>query len=328
LRAVPGERSRGEIHRLELPHGYGDCGLTVESRALYALLAAEGPLAPDPLDQDALRSLLDLGLAVVTDAGIDVVPPVGPLGDLAKRHTASVAAAHEAIDDLSRIWRTARAPTTEVAILSGATATRTLAAAFRSAQREILGLSIGPRDGRKMEPAPGLLDALERGVTVRAIYHSGVFASAEAIAIAEMCIAAGEQARVFPVVPVNLIILDDVAVMNVSYNTDEPLHLAFAQSRRVTESWRAIFDSYWQLAMPLDAHSPMAEAPEEFQQLVRLLSLGLTDRAIARELGVSERTVGRRVTRLQEHLGADTRFQLGLQLATRGWQPGGRSPIR
>ncbi|MFI6060373.1 hypothetical protein [Streptomyces sp. NPDC051286] len=37
------------------------------------------------------------------------------------------------------------------------------------------------------------------------------------------------------------------------------------------------------------------------------------------ELGVSERTVARRIARLQEVLGAQTRFQLGVQAGRRGW---------
>ncbi|NUS62020.1 MAG: AsnC family transcriptional regulator [Saccharothrix sp.] len=46
---------------------------------------------------------------------------------------------------------------------------------------------------------------------------------------------------------------------------------------------------------------------------------GATDRAIARELGVSERTVHRRIARLQALLGAHSRFQLGVFVAARKW---------
>ena len=46
---------------------------------------------------------------------------------------------------------------------------------------------------------------------------------------------------------------------------------------------------------------------------------GLTDESIAREFGVSERTIARRIGRLQEALGAQTRFQLGVQASRQGW---------
>jgi DNA-binding NarL/FixJ family response regulator len=53
--------------------------------------------------------------------------------------------------------------------------------------------------------------------------------------------------------------------------------------------------------------------------LLAYLNAGLTDEAIARELDVSERTVGRRISRLQDMLGVASRFQLGSQAARRGW---------
>jgi DNA-binding NarL/FixJ family response regulator len=40
---------------------------------------------------------------------------------------------------------------------------------------------------------------------------------------------------------------------------------------------------------------------------------------IARQLGVSERTVRRRVSDLAEILGAGSRFQIGAQAVRRGW---------
>jgi DNA-binding NarL/FixJ family response regulator len=97
------------------------------------------------------------------------------------------------------------------------------------------------------------------------------------------------------------------------------VYVAHIRNRRLVAGFRAVFESYWQLSMPLADERLARDGSKDLQQLVRLLSAGLTDRSIARELGVSERTVGRRVTRLQELLGADTRFQLGLQIARHGW---------
>jgi DNA-binding NarL/FixJ family response regulator len=44
----------------------------------------------------------------------------------------------------------------------------------------------------------------------------------------------------------------------------------------------------------------------------------MTDEAIARELGISVRTLGRRTSRLLGGLGARTRFQAGMQAGHRG----------
>lgn len=49
----------------------------------------------------------------------------------------------------------------------------------------------------------------------------------------------------------------------------------------------------------------------ELEELARQLAAGLDDRRVAKETGVSLRTVRRRSARLLEALGAVTRFQAG-----------------
>ncbi|GAB2845955.1 helix-turn-helix domain-containing protein [Lentzea nigeriaca] len=61
------------------------------------------------------------------------------------------------------------------------------------------------------------------------------------------------------------------------------------------------------------------EPTAETKLLLTLMAAGATDRAIARELGISERTVHRRIARLQVLLGAHSRFQLGFQVRARHW---------
>ncbi|BDZ59566.1 MULTISPECIES: helix-turn-helix transcriptional regulator [Barrientosiimonas] len=55
------------------------------------------------------------------------------------------------------------------------------------------------------------------------------------------------------------------------------------------------------------------------RDILALMLGGVADATIARQLGVSQRTVERRVRRLLELLGATTRFQAGAQAVKRGW---------
>lgn len=65
---------------------------------------------------------------------------------------------------------------------------------------------------------------------------------------------------------------------------------------------------------------PPADRPgEQDRELLAMLAAGMKDRATARALGVTERTVTRRITQLMRQLGAQTRFQAALQAAKRGW---------
>lgn len=61
------------------------------------------------------------------------------------------------------------------------------------------------------------------------------------------------------------------------------------------------------------------EPTDGTRRLLLLMRTGAIDEAIARELGVSPRTVHRRITRLQNLLGVRSRFQLGVIACERGW---------
>jgi AraC-like DNA-binding protein len=74
------------------------------------------------------------------------------------------------------------------------------------------------------------------------------------------------------------------------------------------------------MAVPITSGTETSGARAlETKRLLTYLSAGLTDESIAREFGVSERTIARRISRLQETLGAQTRFQLGVQASRQHW---------
>ncbi|MGH1556151.1 response regulator transcription factor [Streptomyces sp. L7] len=87
----------------------------------------------------------------------------------------------------------------------------------------------------------------------------------------------------------------------------------------MTEALQKLFELAWQQAAPLGRPAGNGELSEDEQALTRLLAAGLKDEAVARHLGISLRTLRRRVSDLQERLGAASRFQLGLRAAQRGW---------
>lgn len=73
-----------------------------------------------------------------------------------------------------------------------------------------------------------------------------------------------------------------------------------------------------QYTEPLPAHGEAAPNETE-RQLLDMLMEGLTDRAVARRLGLSERTVRRLVAQLMDRLGAASRFEAGARAVERGW---------
>jgi DNA-binding NarL/FixJ family response regulator len=84
---------------------------------------------------------------------------------------------------------------------------------------------------------------------------------------------------------------------------------------------RELFDQYWNLGTPLPARtSPTGSATrdDDIGAVLELLRLGLKDESVARHLGISLRTVRRRIAGLMDDLGATTRFQAGMEAARRG----------
>ena len=90
---------------------------------------------------------------------------------------------------------------------------------------------------------------------------------------------------------------------------------AVIRDRLTVKLFTAYFDLAWKRAVPAPSVSGRGGSGDP--KLVELLELGLKDEAIARYLGVSLRTVRRRVAHLMAVNGVDTRFQLGWALARR-----------
>ncbi|MCG8917312.1 LuxR C-terminal-related transcriptional regulator [Actinokineospora sp. PR83] len=125
----------------------------------------------------------------------------------------------------------------------------------------------------------------------------------------------GEQLRTLAAPPLGLLVADDdralVHVDGTSLLVGDPALLtALART----------FESLWALAVPVTVSvAGDRDLAERDRRIVTLMAAGATDDAIARRLGLSRRTVVRRVAVLQERLGATTRFQAGVQAAQRGW---------
>ena len=77
----------------------------------------------------------------------------------------------------------------------------------------------------------------------------------------------------------------------------------------------ALFEELWSRAVPL----PWGRRGDAVAQVMRLAAQGLSDETIARQLGVSVRTVRARFAEAMADLGAQSRFQAGVEAARRGW---------
>lgn len=182
-------------------------------------------------------------------------------------------------------------------------------------------------------------DALARGVSYRAIYERDLLLEPGALADLAKGVAAGEQARVLDRLPVRLAIVDArTAICPLVPDRDggEPSAAVIGRSQ-LLDALLALFESHWRMATRLRLDDPLPVAATEHRrdeddrpadgyqpdaEEARLLSLfvaGVPDKSIASQLGVSRRTVQRRLADLMAAAGVDTRPGLAFQVARRGW---------
>lgn len=292
-------------------------GLSPEAEQLY-LAMLRGATSEPGVARDELERL---GLI----RNNEVRPPRSALAAIASSHEAAAIRARETAEVLARAY--AEHGANEVGFVEVLADADEVISAFEEMQNqartEIRALDPGSYLSPRPEASPAQPPALARGIGYRVVYESALLQNELGFASVQESIAAGEQARAFPGVPLKLVIADsDRALIAVPTVTGGNVVALLIHPSVLLSALIELFEAFWRMAVSItpggqaDAHEEPTTAT---RRLMALLSAGLTDESIARELGVSERTVHRRVSRLQQLLGAQTRFQLGVQASRRGW---------
>ncbi|WP_455359681.1 helix-turn-helix domain-containing protein [Streptomyces sp. SYSU K21746] len=309
----------------------------IENDAYVALLelkrANEGELAESAgvsvVDiRRAVQRLLDDGLVQqlgFTPAVYAPVPPDEALAALIKRKRADLARMQMHAEELAERMR-ARAAATRRGVpvverLEGEDAVLAAVARIQlQAREEIIAVDCPPYIGGQSNPNDLELSRLADGVAYRFIYSHEALASPEHVAAMRRCADAGEQARILPDITLKMVVADrTTALLPVSYADPDPDARLLVHGSALVDILVHCFESLWARATPVDAPHAECGPSARDRQLLSLLASGMKDRTIARALGVTERTVGRRLTELMVELGAETRFQAGVQAARKGW---------
>ena len=182
----------------------------------------------------------------------------------------------------------------------------------QTTQVELLVLDRPPYAQEVTEPNLGELELLARGVRCRGIYAPEAIEQPASIRVLQQAVEAGEEARVHPSLPLKLAISDRSAALLPLTGEESTESALVIRASMLLEALVALFELLWASAVPL----PDEPHPGHDIELVALLAAGLKDETIARQLGISGRSLSRRTNKLMAELGARTRFQGGIQ-ATR-----------
>lgn len=166
------------------------------------------------------------------------------------------------------------------------------------------------------------MELLDRGVEQQILYQESARSDPATVAYGFWMVMHGAQVRTAAVLPLRMLIVDENAAL-IPVNSGGPSQGAvLIANTGVIEYLIAVFDVLWSMAVPLQDEFTRDDLtgllPGE-RELIRLLAQGMTDVTAAKHLGVSLRTVRRRMAELMERLDSGSRFAAGIEAARRGW---------
>lgn len=194
-----------------------------------------------------------------------------------------------------------------------------------SATEEILNFDAPP-----YSVDPGDIDTeLERlaaGIRYRVVYTHEALEVPGRFEVLQRLIAAGQEARSLPSLPMKLVVADRrLALLPLQIDTSQALTSAIVvHASSLLELLALVFEEHWRRASPVhDVEREAAGSADGLDpvehRILAMLASGLKDETVARQLGVTERTVRRHVRVILARLDATTRLQAALRARDRGW---------
>ncbi len=204
-----------------------------------------------------------------------------------------------------------------------------------TARTEVLHLAMPPYVAATADESPVGLETQEavigQGVRFRSVYDADTFSDFLSLETARRGDLMGGEIRLFTGLPMKLVMFDAEAAIIPLRANDPAAGSLLVYSPTLLQVLSALFEQLWGQGIPWTSSgaddedgrpAPKYALPDPRSlQMLRLMSLGLKDDAIARVLGISRRTVQQSVSDVGATLGARTRFQVALYAQRRGWLP-------
>lgn len=311
--------------------------LSEQAAGLYERLIVSGGLSlvdhPELPDSTEGRELIDKGFARERYVDLPRLVPVEPIRAV---DNAILTQQRQILDKyqgllrlrdemqaLQQVYRSATLPMEELGDLVRVVTDPAEIGALSvelglSAQHDVASLETGyftrPPDPRSARVPPA--EVLERGVRFRNIYARAALEVPGAADMLRKSQEAGWQCRVYPELPMKLVLVDDRAAL-LPLGPTGMEGAVLVRAPVITATLRAYFELLWSRAVSVDGNP--VKVPPEQDQVLRLVLTGMTDGAIARNMGISERTVRRHVQALLEALGASNRVTLAVAAVREGW---------
>lgn len=317
-------------------------GLTAAEESAYLALLRHGSATVDQLAARAGRTTAQITRAVTSlhrkglvhrtppPHGLVVpVPPDQAIGQLVQRQHTELDQAREAAEQLAAQTREATATKTTAELIEIVQGRAGVQRAFDRVQqraRSQMRVLVTPPYATTSQVNEVQLTR-ESEVVYRAVYTVEALSEPDFLAAIGRHVRAGERARLAPAVPTKLAIADhSLALLPLVWTDAAHDSAVLVHPCALLDALVALFETVWSAASPLALTgtgevTPLGEVTADDRKLLSLLVAGMTDEAAGARLGMSRRTVIRRVQHLMEAAGAQSRLQLGWRARELGWLP-------
>lgn len=185
-----------------------------------------------------------------------------------------------------------------------------------------------PQGVALMPVQPGVM---ARGVGYRTIYHISNMQDERVRALIAEAVEMGEEARFHAEIPMRMVLVDDARAMLMlphpglktgdKVDDQRNINAVLVHASPFLDALSRLFETTWTHAVPFRASEEDLSTwgiDAVDRRILELMDTGLTDARIAHVVGISERTVARRVNRMLERVGAPGRFALGVRAVRDG----------
>ena len=278
---------------------------------------------------EVLERFATVGLVRLVDDLVVAEPPAEAFGRLISGEAERLHRENERVDALRDLLPSLltdhfasshpRSTTVDVQAVEGGDLVRLLHALAEESEGDLLWF----RPDQWRLPVTHAVDELVRelvtsGRRSRAIYPARVLE--EAPQVVRSRAEAGEHVRIVATVPTRLAVLGSTAALMTDRWGASSGRRLVVREHSLVGALAALFESVWERAMTVPGIGASDDDPGgQRRLLLHQLTRGAKDEQIARALGVSLRTVRRRIAEIMDELGAESRFQAGVEAVRRGW---------
>lgn len=160
---------------------------------------------------------------------------------------------------------------------------------------------------------------LARGVGLKVIYEADAVRPPAMMRYVSDLSSVGAELRVSRGPDHRLIIFDRRVIMVAERPDTLRLPYFLITGPALVRSFCNQFAARWRVSHSIGITAEDVLDFERVQEILRVLATGATDEAAARQLGVSDRTIRRRVAAVLDLLGASSRFEAGVKAVEAGW---------